>query len=113
MEPLYHEQIDAGVAQQLLQDDFVSGRNMSYYLISELSNTVILQHDNDTGRDVEVTLPITEETVKESVPKIESYCGEYDTGSTSKYVIIQIAAIAFMALIAVVGFCVIYYQIAR
>jgi len=113
MEPIYQEEIAAGVAQSLLQDDFIPGNNMSYYMIFEMSNTVILQHDNVTGKDTEITLPLTQEPVAQEVPRIESYSGEYDTSGTSKYVIIQVVAIAVMALIALIGFCVIYYLITR
>lgn len=108
MEPLYHEEIPAGVAQQLLQDDFVSGANMSYYMIMEMQNTVILQHDNDTGKDVEVTLPLTESPLEERIPKIESYRGEYKSEGLSKFVIIQLIAVSLVVLFAVVGIYMLY-----
>lgn len=104
MEPLYQEKIPEGIARQLLQDDFVAGANMSYYMIMELQNTIILQHDNSTGKDVEVTLPLTESPIEETVPKIESYRDEYKTEGLSKFVIIQLVAVGIMMLIAAVGF---------
>lgn len=108
MEPIYHEQIPAGLAKQLLQDDFIGGDNMSYYMIMEVSNTVILQHNNITGKDTEVSLPYTETPIETPIPKIESYRKEYGAKGLSKYVIIQLVAIGVLALITVAGFCIIY-----
>lgn len=108
MEPLYHEQIPSGVAQQLLQDEFIAGSNMSYYLITELQNSVIVQHDNTTGKDTEVALNITDSPIEVSVPRIESYSGEYGAKGLSKFVIIQIAAVGFMLLVVALGIYILY-----
>lgn len=108
MDPLYHEQLPAGLAQQILQDDFIPGDNMSYYMVSELYNTVIVQCDNNTGKATETTLSVTELQTKEEIPRIESYSGEYETSGTGKYVIIQLLFIGIMLLITVLGIYALY-----
>lgn len=113
MDPIYQEQIPAELAQQILQDDFIPGKNMSYYVITELSNTVVLQHDNITKKDVETTLTCEQAVLEAPIPKIESYSGVYNTPKTSKYVLIQIAAVAVMALVAAVGLYITYINILR
>lgn len=77
MSPLYHERIPADVAKQVLQDEFVAGSNMSYYLVSEYSQSTIVQHNDTTGEDIEVRLEEATPLVDEEVKPILSYVGDY------------------------------------
>lgn len=100
-EPLYHEQIGTNMAKQLLGNDFVSGNNMSYYIVSEYNGTVIIQHDNESGNDYEVKLEESRVDNAQEVPRIESFRGEYHT-RTSKALVAEVAIIIASAMVVAI-----------
>lgn len=75
--PLYHEEIGSDVARMILGDEFVHGSDMRYFIISELSQTTVLQHNDATGEEIETRLEEPDSGVLSEVPKIEKYKSEY------------------------------------
>lgn len=75
--PIYQEEIGPNMAKQILQEEFVHGDDMRYFIISELGQMTVLQHNDATGEDVETRLvePVNEQDIE--VPKIEKYKSEY------------------------------------
>lgn len=75
--PIYQEEIGPNMAKQILQEEFVHGDDMQYFIISELGQMTVLQHNKATGEDIETRLEEAVDSVDLEVPKIEKYKSEY------------------------------------
>lgn len=97
-ESIYTEEIAAETAKMILQDEFIGGSDMKYYMISEYYHTVIVQKNMQTGKETEITLEDNMQNVEEPVPHIESYKHEYKN-TINKGVLVQILVIVAVAAI--------------
>lgn len=103
MSPIYQEEIGPNMAKQILQDEFIEGSHMKYFLISEYMGSTVLQHNEETGEDTETRLVGEIALTEEEIKPILSYVGDYrdhiSIGSVIQWVIMIIVVIVVAACI--------------